>query len=289
MSAQIAFIGLGNIGEPMCTNLLVNPEGERSEWHVTAFDVRPEAVAKMVAKGASEATDLAQLAARCQLIFLCVRDDADVSATLYGEGGLLAHAQPGTLIAIHSTVSQAGLRKWVADAAERELELIDAPVTGGADGANKRQLCYMVGGSATALERCRPVFATSAGKIIHAGELGAGLALKLCNNAMSYAAFIAIHEATKLAAACGLDSKLLYEVGSSNGVVTAQMHSFINGRDGVFASGGAKAVAEIFAPFGHLAQKDLDAALASAVALGVELPGAERSRELILNAFLKAD
>ena len=288
MTEPIAFIGLGNIGAPMCANLIGDPDGRRYDWQLMAFDVRPEAVAELVAQGAEGADDLAQLAGRCRTIFLCVRDDADVEAVLYGSAGLLEHAEPGTLFAIHSTVSQSGLRKWAADAAERGLALIDAPVTGGADGAKNRKLCYMVGGSKAALQRCRPFFEPSADKIIHAGALGAGLALKLCNNAMTYAAFIAIHEAAKLAAACGLDASLLYEVGASNGVVTAQMRSFIEGRDAVIDGGGAELAEQVFGPFGHLAEKDLDAALASATALELQLPGAERSRELIMNAFLKA-
>src|SRR5690606_2511666 len=119
-----------------------------------------------------------------------------------------------------------------------------------------------VGGDAALLERCRPIFMSSAEKIVHAGPVGAGIALKLCNNLMTYAAFAAMHEAANLARECGLSLESLHAVGQSNGVVTPQMYSLVTGRDAV-AEQGEEALEQAFGPFARLGEKDLEAALQS--------------------------
>lgn len=281
MSKQaVGFIGLGNIGKPMAKNLL----GDAFE--VSVYDVAPAPVTELVALGAHSAS-LAEMAKHCDIIGICVRDNDDVENLLYGDTGLLAHATPGTVFAIHSTITQQALRKWAADAAECGLVVIDAPITGGAHGADARELVYMVGGDADTLERCRGVFNTSAKNIVHAGQLGAGIALKLCINMMTYSSFIAVLESTRLAEAAGLDPQVLYQVGQANGVVGDFNHRFISNRGAVFDGCDETTARAIFEPFGKLGEKDLDAALATAAALGVELPAARSNRQLIMDTFIK--
>jgi 3-hydroxyisobutyrate dehydrogenase-like beta-hydroxyacid dehydrogenase len=142
----------------------------------------------------------------------------------------------------------------------------------------------MVGGPGEIVERCRPVFETSAQKIIHAGALGAGIALKLCNNLMTYAAFSAIHEAAALARASGLALDLLIEVGRSNGVVTPQMQAFVENRSRLSAA-GTDVLVKNFGPFAELGKKDLAAALASAAQLNLRLPLTAGLVETIEDAF----
>lgn len=275
----IGFIGLGNIGGPMAKRLL------RQERPVWVYDVMPAAMTAFAELGAHTGTPV-QLAAQCDVIGICVRDENDVEALLRGPAGLLANAAPGTVLAIHSTVTQDALLGWHRDGLAHSIHIIDAPITGGATGAENGTLCYMVGGDAAILERCRAGFATSGERIIHAGAIGAGIALKLCNNLMSYAAFTAIHEARKLALACGLAPELLQEVGKSNGVVTAQMVAFIDGRERAAAAGGAEAVQKFFGPVAALGRKDLNAALKSAQTLGVQLPLTEQNYAIIEDVFL---
>ena len=117
------------------------------------------------------------------------------------------------------------------------------------------------------------------------GAVGSGLAAKLCNNLMSYAAFAAIDEGVRLAKAGGLDPQLLIEVGRANGVVTPQMEAFLGNRDKL-AAAGAETMRRAFGPFAALGRKDLAAALASARALGVELPATARLHDLIEAVFL---
>lgn len=280
---SIGFIGLGNIGKPVARHLL--KLGEPLWVH----DVAVGPVAELVGQGAQRANTPARLARESRHIGICVRDNDDVEQLLYGSAGcgngLLEQAAPDTVIAIHSTVTHEGLMRWARHAAARGIHLLDAPITGGAGGAEAATLCYMVGGAVDIVERCRPVFATSSNKIVHAGDTGAGIALKLCNNVMTYAAFAAIDEAARLAKAGGLSVDLLIEVGRSNGVVTPQMEAFIGNRERMAAM-GPEMLQKAFGPFGALGRKDLDAALQSAAKLGVVMPAAERVREIIEDVFL---
>lgn len=278
---KVGFIGLGNIGGPMAANLLDD------SFSLTVFDVSEYAVQSLVARGASAATSAKELAQHSEIIGICVRDDRDVDAVLFGEHGVLAGAARHCVIAIHSTVTQDGLQRWHDAARARGVDLLDAPITGGAQGAQDKTLCYMVGGEQTLLERYRPVFETSGKTIIHAGGLGSGMALKLCNNLMTYAAFTAMHEAAKLAEACGLSLDVIHEVGQSNGVVTDQMYRFITNREQLIQNCSAEDFVRLFGPFGALGEKDLTAALESARQKGIELPATERIQGLIQKVFLK--
>jgi 3-hydroxyisobutyrate dehydrogenase len=278
---SIGFIGLGNIGKPMARQLLKLAE------EVWVYDLVGQPVAELAALGAHAARDTRELAGRCRIVGVCVRDAADVEALLHG-GGLLAAMAPDSIIAVHSTVARATVLEWVEQARARSIHLLDAPITGGAAAAETATLTYMVGGDATVVERCRAVFMTSGAKLIHAGPAGSGILLKLCNNLMSYAAFAAIHEADRLARAGGLDPALLAEVGRSNGVVTAQMQAFLTNR-GTLALAGTQALQRGFAPFAALADKDLAAALASARELQLPLPLTERVAAIVDKVFLNQD
>jgi 3-hydroxyisobutyrate dehydrogenase len=276
----VGFIGLGNIGKPIAQRLVDGP------FEVQVYDVSTAAAAELVAAGAQLAVSPAALAASCDYIGICVRDNADVETLLYGPGGLLVHASAGTHIAIHSTVTQAGLLKWAVDAAKLELVLIDAPITGGAQRALDGTLCYMVGGSQSALDFCSPMYQASAEKIVHAGALGSGIALKLCNNLIQYTEFLAMSEATRLAVACGLSAEVLREVGLSNGVVNPQMHQFVSGRNALLETGSEEQMEQFFGAMGRLGYKDLQCALDTASDHDLRLPATEIVRDMIEDVFL---
>ena len=156
----VGYIGLGNIGKPSALRLI----GEKFE--VCVFDIYQPAVAELAAAGAIGCESVAVLAARCSHVGICVRDDAQVEQLLYGAGGLFAVAAAGTLVAIHSTVTQANLLKWAADASENGIRLIDAPITGGAHRAADGTLCYMVGGAKADVAEATPVFNTCRREIL---------------------------------------------------------------------------------------------------------------------------
>ena len=280
---NVGYIGLGNIGKPSARRLI----GDDFKAHV--YDVDAAAVQELVAHGAVACASVAALAANCHHIGICVRDDTQVESLLYGEGGILANAGQGALIAIHSTVTQAGLLRWAQDAMDAGLALIDAPITGGAHRAADGTLCYMVGGTEVELEAATPVFRTSAEKIVHAGPLGSGIALKLCNNFIQYTEFVAMAEATRMAQACGLSLDVLREVGLSNGVVNEQMHMFVSGRNALARSASEEDMEQFFGAMGRLGRKDLDCALGTAADRGVAMPTAEYIRDRIEDVFMARD
>lgn len=276
----VGYIGLGNIGKPSAQRLI----GDQYQAHV--YDVDAGAVEDLVALGAIGCAGAAELAAVCGHVGICVRDGAQVDSLLYGPDGLLSSAAPDTIVAIHSTVSRDEILKWAADAAAKDVHLIDAGISGGAQGAQEGRLVYMVGGDAAIVARARPVFMTSAADVIHAGALGAGMVLKLCNNLMQYMEFLAMSEATRLAEAVGMNADTLREVGMTNGVVNDQMHSFISNRNALMAGCSEQEMEALFGPFGQLGEKDLDCALQCAGQMGLELPFTERLREVIYPLFM---
>lgn len=280
---NVGYIGLGNIGKPCAERLITEP------YTAHVYDLYQPAVDELADQGAVACSSVAQLASKCSHIGICVRDDKQVEDLLYGEAGILANAANNTVVAVHSTVTQASLRKWAAEAVAFGIQLIDAPVTGGAHRAADGTLCYMVGGDTEIVDRCRPVFATSAEKVVHAGELGAGIALKLCNNFMQYAEFVVMAEATRLAEACGLSVDVLREVGLSNGVVNEQMHMFVSSRNDLARSCTKEQMEEFFGAMGALGFKDLQCVLDTAAEHAVSLPTAEYIRDHIVDVFLARD
>ncbi len=279
------YIGLGNIGKPMCANLIKHAPAAGLE--VTVYDVMPEPVAEMVALGGKAASSLAELASRCALIGVCVRDDKDVDSLLYGDDGIFANAASDTIVAIHSTVTKANVLRWANDGAEKQVHIIDAPITGGAQGAADGTLCIMVGGSEAVLQRAKVMFDCTSKKLVHGGQVGAGIVLKLANNLINYAGFTAISEGLALVKHMGLNPEDLYAVGQANGVITPMMQQFIAGREGLLAGCTEEEMAAIFGPFAGLAEKDLDHALDLAEELKLSLPSAKQVREDIRNTFLK--
>lgn len=280
---NVGYIGLGNIGKPCAQRLI----GEAFNVHV--YDLYQPAMDELVEAGAMACASPAELAAACSHIGVCVRDDEQVEELLQGEEGILANASPGTYVTIHSTVTQANLLKWVDQAGEQGIRLLDAPITGGAHRAADGTLCYMVGGEAEDIEACTPVFNTSAEKVVHAGPIGSGIALKLCNNFIQYTEFVAMAEATRLAEACGLSVDVLRDVGLSNGVVNEQMHMFVAGRNGMAVNNTEEEMEQFFGAMGRLGRKDLECALSTAAQKGVQLPTAEFVRDRIENVFMAKD
>jgi 3-hydroxyisobutyrate dehydrogenase len=196
---RVGFIGLGNIGAPMAERLLDWPGG------LVVCDMRPEALEKFVARGAKAAASAAEVAAQATVISIVVLNDEQVRAVVAGPDGILSTAQPGTVIAVHSTISDQTAVELAGECASRGVEFVDAPISGGAGGAKEGNLAIMVGGTAAAYERVREPFGRFAGLVVHAGAVGAGTRMKLARNLLHFVAFAAAAEAQRLAEAAGLD------------------------------------------------------------------------------------
>lgn len=251
----------------------------------TVYDLVPAAVDELVAAGAARADSARAVAAASDVVGVCVRDDADVTAVVLGDDGLLAGAASGLVIAIHSTILPRTVRELGAAAAERGVSVVDACVTGGPTGAEQGRLTYMVGGEAADLERCRPVFATAARAIVHTGPLGTGAATKLCNNLMTYLGFLAAFEATTLAREAGLSTSAFEEVTRSNGNLTDQMQAFLMLHRLPEEQRGEAGFQQMLRGYTTLAEKDLAVTLAFAREHGVALPGTAVCQQVMARVY----
>jgi 3-hydroxyisobutyrate dehydrogenase len=279
MAIRAGFVGLGNIGEPMAKQLV------KGGLETTVFDIHPPALKPLVEAGAKAVSSLGELASRCDVIGVCVRDDAEVRAVTLGDAGLVANAAPDAVIAIHSTILPSTVCEVGRAASERGVGVVDACVTGARPGAQAGTLTYMVGGAEEHLERCRPAFETSAGKIVHTGALGTGAATKLCNNLMTYLGFLSASEATLLAASSGLSQEALEAVTRSNGNMNDQMLAFLALHKAPAETRHSETFQDMLRNFTTLAEKDLAVTLAFARENGVTLPGTALCQQLMARVY----
>src|ERR1700756_3646762 len=190
---RLGYIGLGNMGAPMARRLVGWPGG------VTVFDVRAQAMAPFVDAGARGAADVGEVAS-ADIISITVLDDAQVREVV---AAIAAHAGPGTVIAIHSTIADGTAAELAGALSDKGIHVVDAPVSGGAPAAAKGQLATMVGATPEAFALVREPFSRWAGLVVHAGEPGAGTRMKLARNLLHFVAFAAAGEAQRLAAESG--------------------------------------------------------------------------------------
>jgi 3-hydroxyisobutyrate dehydrogenase-like beta-hydroxyacid dehydrogenase len=197
------FIGLGSQGGPMAQRMI---DAGFETW---LWARRPESLAPYAGTAAKTAATLAELGAACDHIGICVVDDAGVIATCEA---LLPAMRPGSLVAIHSTILPETCIALAAKFAERGIALIDAPVSGGGQGAADRTLTVMVGGAPDAVAAARPVFESFAGLLLHLGPVGAGQNAKLVNNTLMAANMALADAALNAGAALSIDRAALVEL-----------------------------------------------------------------------------
>jgi 3-hydroxyisobutyrate dehydrogenase len=263
---RVGFIGLGNQGKPIAAHLA--PSG----FETTVYDIAEAPVRELVAGGARAAASPREVGERSDVIGICVPADDHVRAVVYGEDGLFAGVKPGAVIAIHSTILPSTAEEIAEKAGPLGVAVLDACVTGGAERAKVKQITYMVGGDADALEKARPVLECNSQKIVHAGPLGSGAKLKLCMNLITYIQWAAAFESFTLAKAIGLPHEVFEEVGQSNGQLTPLMIAYLGGPklpDAVRKSDG---VQSLMRNHMSIAEKDLAWVLALARESGVSLP-----------------
>jgi 3-hydroxyisobutyrate dehydrogenase-like beta-hydroxyacid dehydrogenase len=265
---RLGYIGLGNMGAPMAKRLVHWPGG------VTVYDIRTEAMTPLAEVGATLADSIADVAA-ADIISVTVLDDAQVREVV---GELAANAKPGTVIAIHSTISDTTAVELAEELKKQGIHIVDAPVSGGAGAAEKGELATMVGAEREVYERIKPAFKQWASMVIHAGAPGAGTRMKLARNMLTFTSYAAACEAMKLAEAAGLDLQAL-------GRVVRHTDALTSGAGAIMVRDDMKPLDPehfLYQPFLHtrgLGEKDLSLALALGEALSVELPLAEVARE----------
>jgi 3-hydroxyisobutyrate dehydrogenase len=209
MSEQIGFVGLGIMGRGMANNLLKAGFSLRV-WNRTASRTN-----ELVAAGAVAGESPADVAAHSDVIVICVSDTPDVEAVVLGEDGVMQGARSGSLVVDCSTISPQATQTIAATLSERGVHMLDAPISGGSEGAANGTLSIMVGGSAEQFERAMPVFQAMGKTITHVGATGAGQTVKLVNQVLVVGNCLAMCEALMLAQAGGVDLQKAYDAVSS--------------------------------------------------------------------------
>jgi 3-hydroxyisobutyrate dehydrogenase-like beta-hydroxyacid dehydrogenase len=268
MTIRVGYIGLGDMGGAMASNLA--PKG----FDARVYDLDPEKVEAVTATGAKTASSCREVGGHAEVLSVCVPGDPHVEAVLLGEDGALAGMAPGSLVAIHSTVLPATVERMAEAARERGVELIDACVTGGRAVAEKGELTLLVGGEAATLEKARPVLEAYGTTLLHAGPLGSGAKLKLAVNLLTYVNWAAAAESFRLAKASGLDTETFLQAVISNGQLSEMQQRFIAGQklpDEAAAGDSYQGFVKIQM---YNAEKDLAHALELGRSCGIALPAA---------------
>jgi 3-hydroxyisobutyrate dehydrogenase len=216
---KIGFIGTGTMGLPMVANLV------KKGFAVTAYDVVPAALDAAARLGAERAGSVREAAADCDLVITMLPSSANVETVYLGEGGIIEAPSAGRLCVDMSTIDPGTSQRVAARLKEHGIRFLDAPVSGGVNGATAGTLAIMVGGDVSDLAEARPALAAMGANIIHVGGIGAGEVAKLCNNLISGSALIAVAEAFRIGEAFGVDPQILTNViAKSSGATWVMEH-----------------------------------------------------------------
>lgn len=207
MSApRIGYVGLGVMGGALARRLL-------REHKLTVFDLSPERCAEFARLGATVVGSPAEVGAASDIVLTCLPTSAQVKDVIFGDNhGLIRGMQPGGLIVDQTSGATAATREMAAELAPTGVNLIDAPVSGGPQGADAGTIAIMVGSSDEQYARVAPILNVISPNVVHVGLLGAGHTLKAVNNMMSAGNRLLAFEAVSLAASQGLDPKIVVDV-----------------------------------------------------------------------------
>ncbi len=199
MSERVGFIGLGIMGRGMANNLL------KAGFDLRVWNRTASRADELVSAGATAANSPADLAANSDIIITCVSDTPDVEAVILGEDGVINGVKEGALVIDMSTISPQKTVEIAEKLKERGVSMLDAPISGGSEGAAKGTLSIMIGGDAAQVERAMPVFQAMGKTITHVGDNGAGQTVKLVNQILVVGSMMAMGEALLFAQAGGVD------------------------------------------------------------------------------------
>jgi len=252
---KVGFIGVGNMGGPMCRNIIKNTNHE-----VVVFDLSPDAVKVCTDLGASSAGSVAEVAKSCDVVITSLPIPRIVEEVALGADGIAANAKAGTTYIDLSTNSPATARRLAEGMAAKGIHMLEAPVSGGTARAKDGTIVIMVGGESGAFEQQLPLLKSFSGEVIHVGPIGMGSTAKLINNMLAFCNAAAAAEALMMGKRSGIDLKKLDAVIRNASGMSSGYNNMSN-----------KALAGDFSPtFAlDLAHKDLRLALEMADELGV--------------------
>ena len=272
MTERVGYIGLGIMGRPMVLNLL------KAGYPVRVWARRPESMEAVTQAGAGSCVSPADVARHTDIVFTNVSDTADVETVVLGQDGIIQGAEPGSVVVDHSTISPLATRDIAEKLRERSVEMLDAPMSGGEQGAIDGTLSLMIGGKQEVFERVRPLLEVVGKNIVHIGDNGAGQVAKMCNQVVVAQTMAAIGEAFTLAEAAGVDPAKVRE---------ALLGGFAYSK--ILEVHGQRMLDDNYAPGfkARLHRKDMKIAMDTAAELGVGAPGAAVATQLI-NALVGA-
>ena len=261
----IGFIGLGLMGRPMCRNL------QKAGARVIVHNRSRAPVDELAAEGMEPAQGPADVAAKSDIVIMMLTNTPAVEAVLLGDGGVIESVKPGSLVVDMGTTKVLSTRDYADQVRAKGGDYIDAPVSGGAVGAEAGNLTIMAGGSDPAMARIQPVFDVLGAKTTHIGAVGAGQIAKAANQVIVGLTIGAVAEAFTLARKAGADPALVRQA-LQGGFADSRILDLHGQRmiDGAFEPGGRSSVQ----------RKDLDQALELANTLDLELPATSLCRDL---------
>lgn len=254
---KIGFIGLGTMGLPMAQNLL------KSGYELIVYNRTTEKMKSLQEKGAAIADSPKEVASRSEIVFTMLTADAAVEEVILGEDGIIHGAKPGLIVVDSSTISPATSKKVAEDLFPRDIEMLDAPVTGSEPQAIAGILTFMVGGKKEVFEKCMPLFSAMGQNAYYMGESGKGSYTKLANNTMAAINLLSLSEGFTMAAKAGIDPEVFVKVVSGGGA-----------RSGMVDTKSAKVINRDFQPhfMTQLIHKDLGLAANVAKELEISAP-----------------
>jgi 2-hydroxy-3-oxopropionate reductase len=252
----IGFIGLGIMGKPMARNLL------KAGYSLVVHNRSRAAAEELTREGAQPAASAQEVAARSEVVITMLPDSPDVETVYARDNGIFAGAKAGMLLIDMSTISPIVSRKLAQEAAQRGIDMLDAPVSGGEAGAVSATLSIMIGGKPSAVERAMPIFQALGKNIVHVGEAGAGQVTKAANQMVVGTTIAIVGEALVLAAKAGVDPAKVRQ---------ALLGGFAQSK--ILEAHGQKMLERNFKPGFRirLHEKDMKIALATGAEYGVPL------------------
>jgi len=258
MVRRIGFIGLGLMGRPMAKNLL------KAGYDLTVHDVDRKAAGEVMGLGAKKASCPKEVAESAEAIMLSLPGDSEVEEVIQGKEGILQGGSPGAILADMSTISPLTAKRMAGVLQKQGVEMLDAPVSGGQEGARQGSLTIMVGGKFEVFERMRPVFESLGKNVTHIGGHGAGQVAKAANQIIVGLTIEAVAEALVFAAKAGVDPEKVRQ---------ALLGGYAQSR--VLELHGRRMTDRNFEPGGKVRshKKDIEIVMSVARELGMYLPG----------------
>lgn len=255
--SKVGFIGLGIMGKPMALNLI------KAGYELVVFNRTLSKMDELIKVGAIGVNSPKEVAEKSDVIITIVSDTPDVEAVVLGKNGVIQGVKEGSVVIDMSTISPFVTKEIAEKLKKKNVDMLDAPVSGGDTGAINAALAIMVGGELEVLNRCMPIFNAMGKTITHAGTNGMGQIVKLCNQILVSVTNMAVSEAVLFAQKSGVDPHTMIEATKGGAAGSWQL-----------ANLGPKMVDEDYAPgfMIDLQQKDLKLVLEAASQINLPLP-----------------